>query len=258
MKVFLLSDVHFEFYHQGWMPELPAPGECDVIILAGDIHVGSGFILALEKVWKATGAHVVAVAGNHEFYGKHIDKYIKKYQDIFRDHPQIHFLENDSVEINGVNFIGATLWTDFNSMGKDKVRHAMYDAKDMIADFHKIKIDSYRKFTPMDAAVKYRESRQYISKAAKESSCEKNVVVTHFPPSRVVRHKNIAEDLLTAYFQANCHDLVLHLQPDLWCYGHNHWSDDVIIGETQVVSNQPGYPGEAGLIPGQNMKIIGI
>lgn len=37
--------------------------------------------------------------------------------------------------------------------------------------------------------------------------------------------------------------------PRLWIYGHNHWGAEPLIGQTQLVSNQLGYPSEAGMVP---------
>jgi Icc-related predicted phosphoesterase len=35
-------------------------------------------------------------------------------------------------------------------------------------------------------------------------------------------------------------------QPALWVYGHTHECDDQTIGQTRIISNQLGYPGNLG------------
>jgi Icc-related predicted phosphoesterase len=82
-----------------------------------------------------------------------------------------------------------------------------------------------------------------------ERDPSKVVVVTHFSPGLETRNTNFSTDLLTAYFQANVSGLILDTKPALWVYGHNHFGNDLHIGNTRVVSNQLGYPQEGGRIP---------
>jgi Icc-related predicted phosphoesterase len=38
--------------------------------------------------------------------------------------------------------------------------------------------------------------------------------------------------------------MILALNPRLWIHGHTHTSFDYMIGDTRVVANPHGYPGE--------------
>lgn len=51
----------------------------------------------------------------------------------------MHFLENDAVTIDGVRFLGATLWTDFLLFGEDQKPAAMREAARVADDFQLIK-----------------------------------------------------------------------------------------------------------------------
>jgi predicted phosphodiesterase len=65
MKIRILSDLHLEFRH--WTPP---EADADVIVLAGDIHVG---IHGVEWARRSFPLNpVVYVPGNHEFYGGHM------------------------------------------------------------------------------------------------------------------------------------------------------------------------------------------
>ena len=69
MKIHILSDLHVEF----------APFElqvldADVVILAGDIHVGMAAVRWAELLLNQTSAHIVFICGNHEFYRENITK----------------------------------------------------------------------------------------------------------------------------------------------------------------------------------------
>ncbi len=244
MKVGLASDLHFEFNDAGWLP--PLPGDCDVMVLAGDIAVGDKAISAVSRIAEMMpNAQIIWVAGNHEFYKCSIDKQLKKFKAAFVDNSRIHFLENSQVDIGGYTFLGCTLWTGFDCMGKEQQALALNEALDAIYDFRVIRTDQHTKpFRPQDAMTHNYQSKLWLEAQLAVCDPDKTIVVTHFPPSRVMRHGVIPEDLLGAYFQANCDDLINEYQPALWLYGHNHWSDDKLFNSTRVVSNQLGYPGE--------------
>lgn len=251
LKIGYSSDLHFEFHKHDseWLPALPE--SCDVMVLAGDIGTKEGAIEAVKRIAGALlQAEIIFVAGNHEFYRSSIDNQLTIYREAFKDESRIHFLENDAVEIAGVSFLGCTLWSGFDVLGKEYTQPAMEGARRSIADFQLIRDRSdSTPFVPMSAIARYRESRLWLAKELKDSDPEKTVVVTHFPPCREARHKNIREDLLAAYFQANCLGLIEKYQPVAWIYGHNHWSDELKVGNTLVCSNQLGYPEEEGMIP---------
>jgi hypothetical protein len=65
MKVRILSDLHLEF--QDWKPPKV---DADVVVLAGDIHVGARGVDWARRSFPLSP--VVYVPGNHEFYGEHI------------------------------------------------------------------------------------------------------------------------------------------------------------------------------------------
>ena len=101
MKIQVLSDLHLE--HGGYAPEHhPAT---DVIALAGDLApYTEGLVERLSEHW-ANGPHILYVLGNHEFYGTEIDEARGQLTGI-------HLLDPGMIRIDGVRFIGATLWTD--------------------------------------------------------------------------------------------------------------------------------------------------
>ena len=62
MKLQILSDIHLEFG-----PFKIPKTDADVIILAGDIHIGTA---AVDWIKSQTKKPVLYVAGNHEYYGR--------------------------------------------------------------------------------------------------------------------------------------------------------------------------------------------
>jgi len=51
---------------------------------------------------------------------------------------------------------------------------------------------------------------------------------------------------LTPFNSLDMVEIIETHQPALWVYGHTHECDDQMIGQTQIISNQLGYPGNLG------------
>lgn len=246
IKIAYCSDLHFELHikDERWLP--PLPGDCDVMVLAGDIGNRRGAINAVERISAALpSSEIVFVAGNHEYYKSSIDDQITEFKSAFEQNPRVHFLENNAVHIAGVRFLGCTLWSGFDALGAEYTSSSMEEAQSRIADFRLIRRGSDGSlFRPVDAIRRYQESRAWLEKELTAQQTLPTIVVSHFPPVVELRHKKIPEGILTNYFQANCKDLVERHQPVAWIYGHNHYSDEVRLGKTLICSNQLGYPYE--------------
>jgi Icc-related predicted phosphoesterase len=108
MKLHILSDLHTEFADFG-----PPETDADAVILAGDIGVG------LEGLrWAARhfpDRPIVYVPGNHEFYGHDIALTGSLKSEAPRN---ISVLSDDRLVLDGVRFLGTTLWTDFKLHGE--------------------------------------------------------------------------------------------------------------------------------------------
>lgn len=174
MKVHILSDLHVEFAHFDY-PVCDA----DVVILAGDIHVREkGLDWALESI---PDVPVIYVMGNHEYYGAAYPKLVDdiKYK---AQGSNVHVLENNVVNINGVNFIGCSLWTDFKIFGDPQT--AGYECQRLINDYKKIRRwPSYSKLRSIDVALMHKVSLKWLDEALSHLQGEKNIIVTHHAPS---------------------------------------------------------------------------
>ncbi|TNE95043.1 MAG: hypothetical protein EP324_00805 [Gammaproteobacteria bacterium] len=256
IRIAVASDLHFEFHLETtlWLP--PLPDRCDVLVLAGDIGVGLGAIDAVQRVAdRLPNSHIVWVAGNHEFYQGVINFELERFRKTFASHERVHFLEDENVMIHGITFLGCTLWTGFDLLGADRRDSVMAEVEGAINDFSSIgQMDegagsAWRSFTPSDARQRYLDSRRWLGDSLKSCEPERTVVVTHFPPLFELSDKRRPLDAMTAYYQADCSDLIDVYQPALWLHGHTHWSAKTSRGRTRIVSNQLGYPGEEGIPP---------
>ena len=116
MKLHILSDLHVEF-GDFTIPDVGA----DLVVLAGDTHVGSrGLRWVLEQGLKVP---VIYVFGNHEFYRYKFPGLIEK-MNREAEGMIVCVLENDVFELGGYRFFGSTLWSDMDLFGNAPVAMA--------------------------------------------------------------------------------------------------------------------------------------
>jgi predicted phosphodiesterase len=234
MRIRVHSDLHLEF--QDWSP----PGtEADVVVLAGDIHVGIKGIEWARRNFPTIP--VVYVAGNHEFYGKHMDDLTQELTTE-GDRLGVSVLLGRSTVINGVRFLGATLWTDFALYGTDpsSIDRAMSDARYGMRDFHVIRCEDDRKFQPMDARVIHLAQVRWLRAELSQEFAGPTVVVTHHLPHRRSIHPKYEGSPLNPGFASDLSDL-MGSGVSLWIHGHTHESFNYVVSGTRVVCNPRGY-----------------
>lgn len=244
MKIQLLSDLHHEFSKHRYQPT-----DADVIVLAGDIDLGTAGIQWARTLDKP----VIYVAGNHEFYRSEMLSMIQ----LMRQHAEgtnVHFLERDSVVIDGVRFLGTTLWTDFELFGPEHKRGMMSIGGRSLNDFRAIQYGGrsdfhsiqYRAgtFRPEDSVDLHKESVRWLQEQFATPHDGKTVVVTHHMPLAQVISDRYKDDLLSACFASRLDHLMGPAA--LWCYGHTHDSGDKTVSGTRVVGNPRGYPMSDG------------
>ena len=198
MKLLVLSDLHVEFGPY----DLPDT-DVDVVILAGDVHVKTYGIKWIRDQFHETP--VIYVPGNHEFYGKAILQNTEELRCEASD-TNIHLLDNDSVYIDGIQFLGCTLWTDFELFGNGSVAKA--EARNHMRDYRKIisNKSNYRKVSPNDIARLHLKSKQWLKKALEKSPPGSTiVVVTHHAPSILSVEPVHRSDPISAAY-ASCMD----------------------------------------------------
>lgn len=237
MKLHVLSDLHLEF-----APFAPSPTDADVVILAGDIGTRlSGIRMARETF---DGRPVVYVAGNHEYYGAAIPALTTKLRREALG-TNVHLLENDAVVIDGVRFLGCTLWTDFALFGADDRHAAMLRAETGMNDFRKIRRSPrFGRLRAVDTLAFHRRSTAWLEAALAEPGPGPTVVVTHHAPHRRSVAAEYRGDPLAPAFVSHLAPLFDGGRIDLWVHGHTHRQADYVERGVRVVSNQRGYPDE--------------
>lgn len=234
MKLNILSDLHLS---QGALP-LPE-NDADLVILAGDVARPAQAVAWAARFEKP----VLYIPGNHEFYKSSIPGALAELRRLCAG-SRISILDNDTAVIDGVRFLGATLWTDFLLYGEgDRRAAAIGEALRLMHDFSRIHAaeSSDVLFTPADSAALFMAHSAWLQRKFAEPYPGPTVVITHHAPSPRSIHPRFAESLLNPCFASNAEHLVEASRASLWIHGHTHDTFDYVLHGTRVVCNPRGY-----------------
>ena len=256
MKIGYISDLHREMDST----LIDVPENIDIVILAGDIHVRPKSIKDyFSRLRSKTNAYILYVLGNHEYYGHVHPDILENYRNQACKVNGVFVLEKDSTIINGVRFLGTTLWSDLS----DPI-HAMA-VQNGLNDFYMIKVPrtklngkiKYRRMRAEDYHQRFEECRDWL-KEKLENPVPKtdDVVITHHSPSPITCDSQYMYSRIRRAFHSNLSDMVIDIGPKLWIYGHDHVSGEHKLGNTRLVSNQHGYPHEGNKKP--TLKVIEV
>lgn len=234
MRIQLASDLHLELLASAWPQErlvAAAPG-ADVLVLAGDIDRG---LRAIERFarWPVP---VLYLAGNHEYYD---NQWEALRADLRRaaEGTAVRFLDNEGVTLDGVRFLGSTLWTDYRQAGVAP-SEATAAAEDFLLDHRRI-MTRTGAFSAAQALEDHARSRAWLARELAADRTTPTVVITHHGPHPASIHPRFAGSPINGAFVSDLTELVE--QADLWLHGHVHDSFDYRVGRCRVVTNPRGY-----------------
>lgn len=234
MKIQVVSDLHLSV----WPFELLGT-DADIVVVAGDVGRPKMAIEWLAAIPK----RVLFVAGNHEFYGGAIDTTRAELKQLARG-TRVQVLDDDETILDGVRFLGSTLWTDFMLFGAGPKRAAALDeARKFLRDFtriHRIST-SDALYTPEDSVELFRTHVQWLRERLASRYSGPTVVITHHAPSPSSIHPRFTDSLLNACFVSDLTRTLDGSRAVLWIHGHTHDSFDYDVNGTRVVCNPRGY-----------------
>ena len=248
MRLLILSDLHLEVWREN-APAIDLSGRPDAVILAGDIDTGANAIVWAARTFGALP--VLYVHGNHEGYGHQLEQ---MQVDIGAacasanaDGADIRLLDGDAVELNGVRFLGATLWTDFLLFGEDRLEEALSAAQAYMPDYQRISTGGAtpRLLCAQDTAALHARHRAWLAQQLAQPFDGRTVVITHMAPSMRSVEERYAANLGSPAFASRLDALVA--QADLWVHGHMHASLDYRVKQCRVVCNPCGYQQPDGM-----------
>nr|WP_321451341.1 metallophosphoesterase [uncultured Carboxylicivirga sp.] len=235
MKIQIISDIHQEFGFNQFSFD-----NADIVVFAGDIDLGVKGISWMVK--EISNKPVIYVLGNHEYYKGSYPKTLLKIKE-FAKGTNIHVLENESIEIDGITFHGATLWTDFSIFGNPMNYGIICQEK--MNDYKKIRRDpSYSRLRTIDTFNLHNQSISWLKKSLIESKTVTNIVVTHHAPSIKSVPDQYKEDPVSSAYASNLEDFIIEQKPQYWFHGHVHTPVRYKINETEVICNPHGYIDE--------------
>ncbi|MDA8114213.1 MAG: metallophosphoesterase [Acidithiobacillus sp.] len=265
MRIAYASDLHLEFDSSITLTGLSS---VDVLVLAGDVDTMPEYYTKfLRKLRRIYAGPVLFVIGNHEYYGGIFPDDREKYRDAIACDLQATLLENESITIQGVRFLGATLWTDFAS------EKQMRNCRRMMSDFQVIESPNGKVITPEVILQVHRDSIAWMDEqfanhhhegvapgeaaprhgdaplqgdvAVRRTALQgPTVVVTHHAPSFRSQHPRFAGSPISGGFCSNQEHHIQRWKPQVWIHGHVHDPMDYRIGQTRILCNPWGYPNE--------------
>lgn len=143
VRIQVASDLHLELRDAQAaqrIDDIIAPTGASVLALVGDIgSPAKASYATFIAAAAARYAHVLVIAGNHEYYGGSapdaptMADLAAAMRETCAAHANVHFLDDDAVVLDGVRYVGSTLW----SFVPDAFRRRC--TKDM-NDYHLIRV----------------------------------------------------------------------------------------------------------------------
>lgn len=233
MRIWLLSDLHLEGFPfpSAFAPRRPS---FDVLVSAGDIwqgNISAGFQF-LRRL--AGDKPVIATLGNHEHWRGEPSTTIDQARRVAKAN-DISFLEGEATDLQGVRFIGATLWSDYSLAG------AIDATMPTVEDIRVRDGTKERLFCLRDAQQLHRSSRERLRELFDQESALPRVVVTHHAPHPAC----LAPTDIGKWMAGNCasdlSELTDTARAKLWVHGHVHHSIDMRRpGGTRILCNPAG------------------
>lgn len=270
MKLTIMSDLHLEMTPYS----ISNPQKADVLCLCGDIvnsaqlskhhgvrpwsdalifqrglyeHDHNHFLVSHQREFIKQCSnefeHTVVVAGNHEYYRSYWDKTLHILKEEYSKYPNIHFLENESISLNNITFIGSTLWTSLNN--RDPV--SMITITKLLNDYRLIKNLSHSnyKLRAEDTAVRHDRSVDYLIDALKNLTGTTVVLTHHMPSTQCIDEQYRSDYYMNSGYASDLDHLILdNSHVAVWGYGHTHTPTQFTIGNTVLVNNARGYSSE--------------
>lgn len=173
MRLWILSDLRLwrSQARGGYMPV--AMPDADVAIVAGDIVEGVEDAITWLARTITVKMPMVYVLGNHKFYGEYLQEARRVAKAQAALVPALHLLDDNAVVIDGVRFLGSTLWTDcmLHAHGERALqRAAMRTIQDRLEDHRQILMEPAqshhiaRNFKPRDALAMHEASVAWLER----------------------------------------------------------------------------------------------
>lgn len=265
MRIFPLSDLHLERRRLDLIA--PPEGDFDLLACAGDLYEGHPERGLAALLHLAQGRPVVLVPGNHERYAPTGDPrtapelILALEAEVARLNglgAEIHLLQHGAARvIDGVRFVGATLWSDWSLADRwlrpdtpdrpaDPVAYAAARMTDPVTGSREylgaIRREDGAPWQPADAMEAHGAERAALLAGLAAAHNGPTVVLTHHPASpraadRFRDAPGVPWWVPAFYATTVLDDLPDEGRPDLWISGHFHAGHDMTLGRCRWIAN---------------------
>jgi len=230
-RVRVISDLHIEQTDDqltDWNSLMLDWEVTEFLCLCGDIgHPNDPKYFQFLKACTKLAKYVVIIAGNHEYYHRTIGDTDGAIRRICLD-LGIIFLQREEVTLDGVRFLGCTLWSevppDAWSLHRDT------------GDFKQIKGLSIERRQEL-----HRLDREFLETHLTKSKIP-TVVCTHHLPSFKLVSPEYSRDSRNVFYATELASLIG--RSNYWFCGHTHHYQNKVLYGAKCLVNPLGYLGQ--------------
>jgi len=235
MQIEIVSDIHLTCdadHGVNYLTSLIPEEETQVLVLAGDVGEFHWWLEAKQylDIICDNYPHVLFVAGNHDYYGTTLPEGDERFRELDNLIENFHFVEREVFELDGVKFAGCSLWF------KEDPKSFLYEW--WMRDFEEI-----HDFKP-GVYDRNQESVEFLRRLGLPQLEDIDVVITHHTFSEKSVHEKYENDPCNRFFLCDVGNLIAAIGAKFAIHAHTHTPCDYMLGDTRVICNPRGYPGE--------------
>lgn len=229
MRIYYLSDLHItktEGYRSILEDALPLSEDlsADWVVVAGDISSRASIVKGVLVYLASKFGRVLFVMGNHEYRGDYLLTYEnteKAYKTLLSGFGNIHFLNNEVLELDGLMVAGSTSWYELSD------NYSKVWWKTFSSDYVYVHSDWN------DSNNHHNRDYEFLRSLV---GTKVDLLVTHFPPRSFIEIGEEYVSLLPKYSD---------IHPRYWICGHEHVCVKEDFNGSTILMNPMGYPGES-------------
>ena len=230
MKIYYLSDLHIEElegYRSILEDALPLSKDNgnDWVVVAGDISSKASIVKGVLVYLASKFGRVLFVMGNHEYRSGYFLSYKdteRAYKTLLSGFGNIHFLNNEVLELDGLRVAGSTSWYEL----PDNYSKAWW--KTFSSDYVYVHSD-------YDDSNNHHNRDYEFLRSLVDTKID--LLVTHFPPISFT--KFVGEEYVNLLPKDS------GVRPRYWICGHEHICCSEDFDGSTVLMNPMGYAGES-------------
>lgn len=206
----------------------------NILILAGDIgDPKTSKYWDFIKIHSYLYNHIILITGNHEYYGFTIEDTDNLITEMITHMKlkNVYFLNNKSIILNGIKFIGSTFWSYIPLEYETDVITYLNDYK-YIQNFNVSKCNNLHSI-----------SKKYIQDELDKKEVNNAIVISHHAPTfNYSSHPLHNGKTTNCAFSSNSDELVS--KSTYWIFGHTHYNYPEYNDHkytSKLKTNQLGY-----------------